>query len=156
MTGTVMARSCRACWRNGKPWKGGPPERPSATKRSAPSGTSGDGCGSVGAAIAGEGLAETAMSRLKRLGERLDAHGPPRQVAKVQIRCAVLNTFNAFGMPDTVAEAWSNRQRPKHVLSLIAATAPSPAISGVGKGCKVGRCPVHSCGSTRMGEAAIG
>lgn len=91
--------------RNGKPWKGGPPERPSATRRSAPSGTSGDGCGSVRAAITGEGLAETAMSRLKRLGERLDAHGPPRQVAKVQIRCAVLNTFNAFGMPDTVAEA---------------------------------------------------
>ena len=48
-------------------------------------------------------LAETAMSRLKRLGERLSARDPARQVAKVQIRCAILNTFNALGMPDTVA-----------------------------------------------------
>ena len=48
-------------------------------------------------------LAETAMSRLKRLGERLSARDPARQVAEVQIRCAILNTFNALGMPDTVA-----------------------------------------------------
>ena len=48
-------------------------------------------------------LAETAMSRLKRLGERLAARDPARQVAEVQIRCAILNTFNALGMPDTVA-----------------------------------------------------
>jgi hypothetical protein len=33
-------------------------------------------------------LAETAMSRFKRLGERLAAHDPTRQVAEVQIRCA--------------------------------------------------------------------
>jgi hypothetical protein len=50
-------------------------------------------------------LAETAMSRLKRLGERLAARDPARQVAEVQIRCAILNTFNALGMPDTVARA---------------------------------------------------
>lgn len=50
-------------------------------------------------------LAETAMSRLKRLGERLSARDPARQVAEVQIRCAILNTFNALGMPDTVAVA---------------------------------------------------
>jgi hypothetical protein len=50
-------------------------------------------------------LAETAMSRLKRLGERLSARDPARQVAEVQIRCAILNTFNALGMPDTVARA---------------------------------------------------
>ena len=36
-------------------------------------------------------LAETAMSRLKRLGERLAARDPARQVAEVQIRCAILN-----------------------------------------------------------------
>jgi hypothetical protein len=50
-------------------------------------------------------LAETAMSRLKRLGERLSAHDPARQVAEVQIRCAILNTFNRLGTPDTVAVA---------------------------------------------------
>lgn len=48
-------------------------------------------------------LAETAMSRLKRLGERLAARDPARQVAEVQLLCAILNTFNALGMPDTVA-----------------------------------------------------
>jgi hypothetical protein len=50
-------------------------------------------------------LAETAISRLKRLGERLAAHDPARQVAEVQIRCAILNTYNRLGMPDTVALA---------------------------------------------------
>jgi hypothetical protein len=50
-------------------------------------------------------LAETAMSRLKRLGERLWARDPARQVAEVQIRCAILNTYNRLGMPDTVAIA---------------------------------------------------
>jgi Transposase DDE domain len=50
-------------------------------------------------------LAETAMSRLKRLGERLAARDPARQVAEVQIRCAILNTFNGLGMPETVALA---------------------------------------------------
>ena len=48
-------------------------------------------------------LVETAMSRLKRLAERLAARDPARQVAEVQIRCAILNTFNRLGMPDTVA-----------------------------------------------------
>ena len=48
-------------------------------------------------------LAETAMSRLKRLGERLAARDPTRQVAGVQIRCAILNTFNPLGISDTVA-----------------------------------------------------
>ena len=52
-------------------------------------------------------LAETAMSRLKRLGERLAARDPARQVAEVQIRCAILNTFNSLGMPDTVALTWT-------------------------------------------------
>ncbi|MBB5696466.1 hypothetical protein FHS87_004537 [Roseomonas pecuniae] len=50
-------------------------------------------------------LAETAMSRLKRLGERLAAHDPARQVAEVQIRCAILNTTNRLGMPETVTLA---------------------------------------------------
>jgi hypothetical protein len=49
--------------------------------------------------------AETVMSRLKRLGERLAAREPARQVAAVQIRCAILNTYNRLGMPDTVAAA---------------------------------------------------
>ena len=50
-------------------------------------------------------LAETAMPRLKRPGERLSARDPARRVAEVQIRCAILNTFNAPGMPDAVARA---------------------------------------------------
>ena len=50
-------------------------------------------------------LVETAMSRIKRLGERLLARDPDRQVAEIQIRCAILNTFNRLGMPDTVALA---------------------------------------------------
>ncbi len=45
--------------------------------------------------------AETAMSRL----ERLSARDPARPVAQVQIRCAFLNTFNALGMPHTIARA---------------------------------------------------
>jgi hypothetical protein len=44
-------------------------------------------------------LAETAMSRLKRLGERLASRDPARQTAEVQIRCAILNTFNASACP---------------------------------------------------------
>ena len=43
------------------------------------------------------------MSRLKRFGDRLAARDPTRQIAEVQIRCAILNTFNRLGMPDTVA-----------------------------------------------------
>jgi hypothetical protein len=50
-------------------------------------------------------LAETAISRTKRLGEQLAAHDPARQVAEVQIRCAILNTYNWLGMPDTIAIA---------------------------------------------------
>ena len=45
------------------------------------------------------------MSRLKRLGERLPARDPARQVAEVQIRRAILNTFNSLGMPKTGALA---------------------------------------------------
>ncbi|MFC0385843.1 hypothetical protein [Muricoccus vinaceus] len=45
------------------------------------------------------------MSRLKRLGERLAACDPARQVAEVQMRGAILNTFNALGLRDTVARA---------------------------------------------------
>ena len=48
-------------------------------------------------------LVETAMSRFKRLGERLAAHDPAHQIAEVQIRCAILNTYNHLGMPNTVA-----------------------------------------------------
>jgi hypothetical protein len=50
-------------------------------------------------------LAETAISRLRRLGERLSARAPAPQVAEMQIRCVILNTFNRLGMPDTVALA---------------------------------------------------
>lgn len=45
------------------------------------------------------GPAETAMSRHKRLGRRLAS----RDLAEVQIRCTILNTFRALGMLDTVA-----------------------------------------------------
>jgi hypothetical protein len=48
-------------------------------------------------------LAETAISRLKRLGERLAAYDPAHQAAEVQIRCATLSTYNRLGMPDTLA-----------------------------------------------------
>lgn len=41
---------------------------------------------------------ETATSRLKRLGERLRARDPARQVAELQIRCANLNTFSRLGL----------------------------------------------------------
>jgi DDE family transposase len=51
------------------------------------------------------GLVETATSRLKRLGERLAARDPARQVAEVQTRCAILNTFDGLGMPEAVALA---------------------------------------------------
>jgi hypothetical protein len=37
------------------------------------------------------------------LGERVAARDPARQIAEVQIRCAILNTFNALGMPNTAA-----------------------------------------------------
>ncbi len=43
------------------------------------------------------------LRAIKRLGERLAARDPACQVAQVQVRCAILNTFNRLGMPDTVA-----------------------------------------------------
>ncbi len=50
-------------------------------------------------------LAETAMSRLTRLGKRLAACDPARQVAEMRLRCAILNPFNRLRMPDTAAIA---------------------------------------------------
>ena len=50
-------------------------------------------------------LVETAMSRFKRLGERLLARRPERQVAEVHVRCAILNRCVHLGMPQTVAHA---------------------------------------------------
>lgn len=50
-------------------------------------------------------LVETAMHRFKRLGERLLARRPERQVAEVHVRCAILNRFVHLGMPKTVAIA---------------------------------------------------
>ena len=50
-------------------------------------------------------LVETTMGRLKLLGERLAARQPERQVAEVQVRCAILNMFNRLGMPVTVVFA---------------------------------------------------
>ena len=43
------------------------------------------------------------MSRLKRLGERLWARDPARQVAEVQMRGTILNTLSRLGMPQTIA-----------------------------------------------------
>ena len=48
---------------------------------------------------------EGTMSRLKHLGERLAARDPARQVADIEIRYAVLNTFNTLGMLDTIGFA---------------------------------------------------
>lgn len=45
------------------------------------------------------------MPRLERRRERLAARDPTRQVTKVQIRRAILSTFNRIGMPKTVARA---------------------------------------------------
>ena len=45
------------------------------------------------------------MLRFKLLGEKLAARMPERQVAEVQVRCAILNTFNRLGMPVTVTHA---------------------------------------------------
>ena len=56
-------------------------------------------------------LAETAMSRLKRLGERLAARDPARQVAEVQIRCAILNTFDRSRVSDAVTMARSSHPK---------------------------------------------
>ena len=48
-------------------------------------------------------LVETAMFRLKRLGDRLMARRFDCQVAEVHIRIAVLNKWTSLGMPVTVA-----------------------------------------------------
>ncbi|MFC4157922.1 IS5 family transposase [Chitinimonas lacunae] len=48
-------------------------------------------------------LVETTMHRFKRLGERLLARLPERQVAEIHVRCAILNRFVLLGMPTTVA-----------------------------------------------------
>lgn len=50
-------------------------------------------------------LVETAMHRFKRLGDRLLARRPERQVAEVHVRCAILNRFVQLGMPNTVSLA---------------------------------------------------
>ncbi len=50
-------------------------------------------------------LVETTMLRFKLLGEKLAARMSERQVAEVQVRCAILNTFNRLGMPVTVTHA---------------------------------------------------
>lgn len=46
---------------------------------------------------------ETKMNCVKGLGQRLMARDFDRQVAKVQIRAAVLNRFTALGIPVTIA-----------------------------------------------------
>ncbi len=48
-------------------------------------------------------LVETAMFRLKRLGDRLMARRFDTQVTEVHIRIAVLNKWTSLGMPVTVA-----------------------------------------------------
>lgn len=64
-----------------------------------PSSTLDAASGSAGAAITDAAWPRMAVSRLKRLGERLSARDPTRQVAEVQIRCATLNTVNALACP---------------------------------------------------------
>ena len=45
---------------------------------------------------------ETKMHCMKLLGQRLAARDFDRQVAEVQIRTAILNSFTALGIPNTV------------------------------------------------------
>lgn len=45
------------------------------------------------------------MSRLTRLGKRLAACDPPRQIAEMRLCCAILDPFSRPGMPDTAAIA---------------------------------------------------
>ncbi|MFC4159579.1 IS5 family transposase [Chitinimonas lacunae] len=44
-------------------------------------------------------LVETAMHRFKRLGERLPARHPERQVAEIHVCCAILNRFVLLAYP---------------------------------------------------------
>lgn len=47
-------------------------------------------------------LAETAMSRLKRiLGPTISARSFPGQVAEIKVRCTILNKLNQLGTPDS-------------------------------------------------------
>lgn len=46
---------------------------------------------------------ETKMHCVKLLGQRLAARDFDRQVAEIQIRAAILNSFTALGIPRTVA-----------------------------------------------------
>lgn len=46
---------------------------------------------------------ETKMHCVKLLGQRLSARDFDRQVAEIQIRAAILNSFTALGIPHTVA-----------------------------------------------------
>ena len=66
------------------------------------------------------GLAETAMSRLKRPGERPSARDPTRQTAAFQICCAILNTFNALGCPTALPAFTTWRNRITHALGSFA------------------------------------
>jgi hypothetical protein len=91
--------------RNGKPWKGGTTGATERNETLRAIRHLGRRLWKRWSGYHRRSLAETAMSRLKRLGERLAARDPARQVAEVQIRCAILNTFNGLGMPDTVAVA---------------------------------------------------
>jgi hypothetical protein len=43
------------------------------------------------------------MHCVKLLGQRLSARDFDRQVAEIQIQAAILNGFNALGIPNTVA-----------------------------------------------------
>ena len=47
--------------------------------------------------------AETKMHCMKRLGQRLMAREPDRQVAELRVRVAVMNGFTALGIPVTEA-----------------------------------------------------
>lgn len=88
--------------KNGKPWKAtlmGASERNQALQA----------CGRLGWAIwkkwSGyhrKSLVETKMHCFKRLGERVMARTFERQVAKLQVRVALLNRFTPLGRPTTV------------------------------------------------------
>jgi hypothetical protein len=91
--------------RNGKPWETSTPEAKARNEVLRTVGHLGRRLWKRWSGYHQRSLAETAMFRLKQLGDRLSARRSERQNAEVHIRCAILNTFTRLGMPVTVALA---------------------------------------------------
>lgn len=72
--------------------------------------------------------AETKMHCVKLLGQRLSARDFDRQVAKFQVRVAILNGFTALGTPSQRSQDRSVRGKGRHAHHPICATEPIEAI----------------------------